>query len=46
MCEKVLKNLYVVSEEWACGIYSRQEENKLFFIEVAVSETNNTVQHY
>ena len=32
MCEKVFKILSVVSQEWACDIYSRQEENKLSVI--------------
>ncbi|CAM9823851.1 unnamed protein product [Laminaria digitata] len=32
MCEKVFEIVSVVSQEWACDIYSRQEENTLSFI--------------
>ena len=32
LCEKVFKLLSVATQEWACDIYSRQEENKLSFI--------------
>ena len=43
MCENVFKTLSV-SQEWACDIYSRQDENKLFHWVVAVTKTNYNLE--